>query len=338
MEWSDHGSFFTLSTKVDNLPKLPDGVYNLKWSSKMDKYVLKNLQKEFAFSHKIYNLDKTFIDRVTKTYNNTKNNLGILLHGTRGTGKTVTAKLICNELKLPVLIVNQAYNDLPTFINLIQQDVIIFIDEYEKTYRNNKDSLLSLMDGVLSNEYRRVFLLTTNNTFISENMLQRPGRIRYKKAYEDLTLDTITEIVDDLLIHKEFRENTIEFFSKLNLITVDVVKSVVEEINIHKEPAGSFVDIFNVKKIQTLYNIYRVSEDGTEKLHLTRREEKILEKGPFDINDAGKHCSVGIIEKVISEYKAFIVSYQDDWGSDDKIEYTYRFEKMTSDKHKAYIK
>ncbi len=63
-------------------------------------------------------------------------NMGVLLNGVKGTGKSVTAKLICNELKnfLPIIIVDKAYEGLPQFISKIQQEVIIFIDEFEKVF------------------------------------------------------------------------------------------------------------------------------------------------------------------------------------------------------------
>ena len=59
-------------------------------------------------------------------------------------------------------------------------------------------------------------------------MLQRPGRLRYVKTFEDLTVGVIMEIVDDKLIHKQHREKTVNFISKLDTITIDIVKAVVD--------------------------------------------------------------------------------------------------------------
>jgi hypothetical protein len=182
----------------------------------------------------------------------------------KGTGKTVTAELICNELNLPVILVQKHYGGLVSFLNSIQQDVIIFIDEYEKIYNKYDNSLLSVMDGAFRTDTRKMFLLTTNELSIERNMLQRPSRIRYIKSYTDLTLDVIMEVVDDKLIHTYLRDCTIKMISELPIITMDLVKAVVEEVNIHQQDPALFKDIFNVQGDQAdMYNIFRINEDGS---------------------------------------------------------------------------
>ena len=69
--------------------------------------------------------------------------------------------------------------------------------------------MLSIMDGATNSEHRRVFLLTTNSLYINDNLLQRPGRIRYLKTFKDLTPEIIEEIVDDFLIYKEIPESDV---------------------------------------------------------------------------------------------------------------------------------
>src|SRR5690349_14178251 len=61
---------------------------------------LEHIGNGFEFPYKIYGKDDGFVNRVIKTYNNTVGNLGLLLNGPKGTGKTVTAKRIANGLKL----------------------------------------------------------------------------------------------------------------------------------------------------------------------------------------------------------------------------------------------
>lgn len=260
-QWSESGNNYQLREVSTFKEQLRPGVYKVEFNPKTGFY-LTQTQDDFSFPYKVYGIEKNFINRVVKTYHNTTGNMGVLLNGVKGTGKTVTAKLIANELKLPVLILSEAFQELasalPSFINEIQQDVTIFVDEYEKIFSDRDYSVLTVMDGVLDNGHRRTFLLTTNNTYVNENMIQRPGRIRYLKKYSDLTLDVIMEIVDDKLIHKELRDATIDFISTLELITVDIVKAVVEEVNIHQEDPTVFKDVFNVEQIADKYNVYRV--------------------------------------------------------------------------------
>lgn len=120
------------------------------------------------------------------------------------------------------------------------------------------------MDGVLSNEYRKFFILTTNETYINDNLLQRPGRIRYFKTFSNLKPHVVNEIVDDFLVHKHFRKEVIQFISTLELITIDIAKSIVEEVNIHEESPEMFKDIFNCKKISGRFNIYELTPNAND--------------------------------------------------------------------------
>lgn len=258
-EWITSGNTYILQTQCERYSQLPNAVYSVVVHPKTGQLVLTKTQDNFAFGYKIYGMDSKFINHTMKTYENTNDNLGVLLSGVKGSGKTVTAKLIANRLKLPVLVIPANYKEaLPNFINEIKQDIIVFIDEYEKIYYQDPGALLTVMDGVLNNGFRRVFLLTTNDLAINVNMIQRPGRIRYLKKYEDLGLDIITEIVDDMLVHPELRDTTIEFISTLDIITVDIVISIIEEVNIHKEDPKEFEGFFNIAKGTSRFNVFLV--------------------------------------------------------------------------------
>lgn len=93
--WTCSGNTYTRITSgygVEN--HLPVGVYNIHLT--MTGFHLERYADKFTFPHKIYGLQREFIDHVTKTFRSTEGNLGILLTGTKGTGKTVTAKELAN--------------------------------------------------------------------------------------------------------------------------------------------------------------------------------------------------------------------------------------------------
>jgi len=281
-KWSQSGNDFWLKDITTYVDGLPLGVYTLEKS--MFGFYLTRIEDSFSFSHKIYGLESGLIDRVKRTWESTNKNLGILLNGLKGTGKTVTAKTICNELKLPVILVNSNPEDggVPEYLSSIDQDCIVFIDEYEKIYGEDSD-LLTIMDGVLSSENRKLFLLTTNKTYVNENLIQRPSRIRYFKTFKDLSPNVIEEIVDDLLVHKQHKTDLIKFISNLEIITIDVVKTVIEEVNIHNEAPEEFKDVFNVKKISGRYTLYEVKEDGNKTIETVyKKNVKISPRPPFN--------------------------------------------------------
>jgi len=280
--WSKNGNKF-IPTEISNqIEILPPNIYKIDFDSRIGFY-LTETQDKFIFPYKVYGTEKGFIDRVYKTYHNTKGNLGVLMNGIKGTGKTVTSQLICNKLELPVLIIHSAYENIESFINELQQDIILFFDEYEKIYSNRDYSILTVMDGVLNNTFRKLFLLTTNNSYINDSMLQRPGRIRYVKEFGDLQLDVINEIVEDCLVYKKFKDETIKFISTLEIITVDIVKSIVAEINIHQEGPEAFKDVFNIKQGNSEFDVYEIkikNDKMTEKIKF-----KNIKITPHDILD-----------------------------------------------------
>lgn len=258
--WLDIDNRLYLSNPAVESENLSNGVYRLEMDP-FERLYLSRVFESFTFDYKVYGLETAFVDRVVKTYANTKGNLGILLNGVRGTGKTVSSKIIANSLNQPVIIVDTPFNGTVDFLSSIPQNITIFLDEYEKTFKDSAD-MLTIMDGVLNSDYRRVFLLTTNDLFVERNLLQRPSRVRYMKMFEDLSPKIVEEIIDDYLIHTQFKQDMLKFVSCLELITVDVVKAIIQETNIHEESPYEFADLFNVKKNTGKIDLYMLDEKG----------------------------------------------------------------------------
>ena len=212
---------------------LPKGIYEVKES--MTGYYLNRLGDSFIFNYKLYGINNEFIDHFIKTYNNTTGNLGILFNGIKGTGKTVTAEELCNRLKLPVIIVKscKGEDDMLEFLaTQINFDCIFFFDEYEKEFKESS-SVLSFMDGVHNSQYRKIFLLTTNELEINDNLLGRPSRIRYVRSFGNLPEETTLELLNDILIDNSAIEPVLDLIRQMQIVTVDLVKALAQEVNIH---------------------------------------------------------------------------------------------------------
>lgn len=256
--WSDLNGSIYLMSPPRGLEQLENAVYTI--DKNLMGFYLTKISDNFEFEHKIYGLEDKFIKRVVKTYNSENGNLGVLLNGIKGTGKTVTSKIIANSLNLPIIIVDRQLEDICNFLNDIPQNVVLILDEYEKTFGESTE-MLQIMDGALNSKFRRVFILTTNNLYVDSNLLQRPSRIRYLNKFDHLSPSIVEEIVDDCLIHKQFKNQCVKFISNLELITVDIVKAVIKEVNIHEEEPEQFQEIFNVTKLTGSYSI-KVSIGG----------------------------------------------------------------------------
>jgi len=311
--WNKSGSRYSVSEISEQIEVLPPGVYQAQEGAFKTIYLL-HLEPEFSFPYKIYGKDSGFVKRVKRTYDGTNSNLGILLNGTKGTGKTVTSQLICNALKLPVIIINEDYDNLVNFLNSIQQDVILFMDEYEKTFNPeghyNSTRFLTIMDGVLKGDYRKVFLMTTNELRVEQNMIQRPSRIRYLKTYNNLDIPTICEILDDKLINKAHKDATLKFIAQLELITIDIVCSIVSEVNIHDEAPDAFADVFNVKKLAEVFDVYQIKQSG-DNIVAELYDEKVKLYPPI-MNEDSKREFVGFNLQIDNANIGEIVEYIDD--------------------------
>lgn len=191
--------------------------------------------------------------------------------------KTVTAKLMCNKLNLPVIILNEEFPGLDNWLSKLNQDCIFFMDEFEKKFRrkdiDNSEaagrSLLSIMDGVHNNSgHSHIFILTTNDMYIDNNLISRPSRIRYIKNFGSvISKNILIEYVDDNLKYPEHRDSVMDFIDTLDMATIDIVKSVVEEVNIHNCSVDEFKRFFNVREAKydyncRFYNLYNYEVEG----------------------------------------------------------------------------
>jgi SpoVK/Ycf46/Vps4 family AAA+-type ATPase len=249
-------------------PKLPIGIYHAL-PSKMGIYLEK---AEMKLTHgKIYGDSQDIASHVVSAYlkNSNEKNLGVLFSGGRGLGKTLTTKLIINELKdkYPVISISQYTEDLPQFLENIS-NCIILMDEFEKFMSGNvedaKDSqskqetLLSIFDGNTGCK-GNLFLLTVNSVNkLDENLLSRPGRIRYHYKYESETSKVIKAYCEDFLNNKKLIPELINVLGMSKFVSMDIITSAVQELNDFPEMSPrDLVKYFNIEQsTEILYNIY----------------------------------------------------------------------------------
>lgn len=295
--WLKNGRIFKqVENGIKVIDNLPRRIYNMNFDPDRHEIFLEDYADKFNFDFKIYGMESKLIEHIMKTFNNTTGNLGILFNGSKGTGKTITAKIIANMTELPVIIVNNPYPGLDNFIANISCPCVLFFDEFEKTFdrREGEDiKLLSIMDGVFNSPYRRVFILTTNELCINENFIGRPSRIRYRKSFGNLQPEVIIEYLNDNLNDKSKVKEIVEFIDTLEISTIDILKCIVEEVNIHNCPISEFKHFINVETAKYVYDSDYIWYERDEPHSIELFKETLAKVGTSGLDtDGNEHQSL----------------------------------------------
>ena len=244
-------------SNVESFELLPKGTYLTKYDAPNNVYYLE-LTDDFTMPSKIYGNSDLLSDRYVRTFLDGTKNMGILLTGLKGTGKSLTAKLTALKSNIPVILVTEEFvgEEFKSFLNSIKQQVVVFIDEFEKIYTHDdtQQSLLSLLDGIF--EGKKMFIFTSNmRDRINQYMLNRPGRIRYLGEYDSLENSVINDVIEDTLIDKSQVSGLIDVLDILGMVSMDILVSLVNEMNKYNETAKEAVKYLNVRAENLDYSV-----------------------------------------------------------------------------------
>ena len=272
-KWVNEGGiYFPISGDTVLLRTPGKGVFNVvKSQNPMDARLgLQRIGDSFEFNFKIYELGcEEMLQTIRKTWESEvfvrgEKNLGVIFNGLKGTGKTLSAKLLCNALDLPVVIVQYPYEGLVNFLQSLCFECIVFIDEAEKTFKKGEDDdvLLRLIDGVY-NQTRKLYILTTNQLTLNDNLLGRPGRIRYRFEFGNLLPKAVKDYLDDNLLpeYANQSKSILEQVDLLEISTIDILKALVDEVNIHgRLPESQYLNIPTAKHAFEILEFYYIAE------------------------------------------------------------------------------
>lgn len=252
--------------KIVYKSEIPVGNWLVKWDDLKYEYYLVKMD-DFILPKKIYGNPEKLVNRYLNTFNTTKGNLGIVLSGLKGTGKSLTAKQVCIKSKLPVITITEPYHgaEFNDFIGSISQKCVVFVDEFEKVYdkQEKQQSLLSLLDGVFMGE--KLFLFTSNEiSNYSNYLLNRPGRIHYLKKYDRLDESLMDDILSDLLDNQEYAEGIKGLIGYLEEANVDMLLALIKECNMYGEEPNDAIKYLNIQSSKSRYSILVTDKDGLE--------------------------------------------------------------------------
>lgn len=243
---------------IKTVEQLPAGVWGIGYRSMTNAPFFYKME-DYKTSHgKIYGKVQTIAKHVIDAFDTEKDkNIGALFSGAKGLGKSLTIRLIVEHYMKtrPVIIVDRYTNILSSVLSDLK-DCVIILDEFEKMFKNNNDegmtpqeSLLSVLDGTKSISHN-LYLLSVNDVFkLDDNLISRPGRIRYHFKYENISDDVIREFCNDNLIKERAGDidDVIDAVKSCKVESLDIVQSIVNEMNIFKD--NSVADIIKIMNV-----------------------------------------------------------------------------------------
>ena len=228
--------------------QLPAQAYLACFDSQSGPFLKK--YSDLKVSEKVYGVHSEKVDKVLNSFKIFNRNLGVILSGDKGIGKSLFSKLLsikAIESGYPLIIVNSYFPGVGEYLAEIDQEVVVLFDEFDKTFelseqsrrdsdgekRSPQTEMLTLFDGVAQG--KKLFVVTCNDiNALSKFIVNRPGRFHYHFRFEYPTAAEIEEYLIDSLDTDKAKEqikNVIAFSQKTKL-NYDCLRSIAFELNL----------------------------------------------------------------------------------------------------------
>ena len=258
---------------IETFDELPAGVYSVCFHE-MSGFWLES-RKGFEINEKVYGVHPDKVQKVIGAFSRFNRNLGVILSGDKGIGKSLFAKMLCStavEIGIPVIVVDKFVPGIASYIESIDQEVIVLFDEFDKTFANIKTGnneadpqagLLSLFDG--TSYGKKMFVITCNDlSKLNDYLVNRPGRFHYHFRFEYPDAHEITEYLKDHLqpeCHDQIG-NVIAFSRKVRL-NYDCLRAIAFELSSGVDFSEAIKDLNIINMNEERYTIKLYFKDGT---------------------------------------------------------------------------
>lgn len=267
----NHYDIFDDTLKVYD--KLPPQVYNVRFAMQKGFYLQKSHDMEIRES-KIYGCHDEKVAKVMYAFSKFDRNLGVILSGAKGIGKSLFAKLLAKNFVdngMAVLIVDTFYNGIASYIEEVEDNCLVIFDEFDKTFGGIKNEdgkaspeaqMLSLFDGFSTG--KKLFVITCNDyRSISQYLINRPGRFHYHFRFEYPTGDEVIEYLRDKLSEEYYGEidDVVRFAQRVGL-NYDCLRAIAFELQNGAKFKDAIKDL-NIVNIEVRrYTVTAVYDNG----------------------------------------------------------------------------
>lgn len=204
----------------------------------LEKYVGMDISEP-----KVYGIHDAKVQKVLDSFKSMPRSLGVILSGDKGIGKSLFAKMLAGRAiqnGIPVIVVDKYTDGIASYIESIEQEVMVLFDEFDKTFgeirsedgkASPQTGLLTLFDGISGG--KKLFVVTCNDLYrLNEYLVNRPGRFHYHFRFDYPSAQEIRQYLTDKLAPQYVGEidNVVSFAAKVSL-NYDCLRAIAFELN-----------------------------------------------------------------------------------------------------------
>ena len=248
---------------ISTYDKLPAQAYAIEFNPN-EGFSLVPYQK-ISVNEKTYGVHQQKVEKVKNSFLRSTRNMGVILSGDKGIGKSLFAKMLAAgglADGYPVIVVEQYIPGIAAFINSIEQEVYVLFDEFDKTFNSNRNKgdasdpqteMLGLFDGISIS--KKLFIITCNSLVqLSDFLVNRPGRFHYHFRFSYPGAAEIKEYLKDRNISETEIEKVVNFSAKVRL-NYDCLRAISFEL----ETGETFENCINdLNIVNTEYQEYNI--------------------------------------------------------------------------------
>lgn len=270
--------------------------------------------------------DRTHIELWLKYWEQSESNVGVMLSGPKGVGKSSDIVDFCVRSGAKVIVIDKGMH-IGNLINLLitpeLNNSIIVFDNFEKHFNDEmQQALLPLFNGVYRT--RLCFLVEVNYLDqVNDLYKDRLGRILFHEEYTYLNSDIIIDYVNDQLVNPAYKDEFFGVMQKVNEVTYDILCHTVRVINRLELPPKRAANMLNITPKPMYYKavLEKAGEVVTTALFLQFdivefMEDQMYQKLTFSLNPSFRFSSIDDCKELgqridIGEFQRYIRNYSD---------------------------
>lgn len=278
----------------------PPAVYNVRKTFDSNKNSTYDLvlaedvhNNRFSVPDTIYGDIMKYLKRIWNTFAIAKHSVGAMFIGNSGSGKTDATNILCNiglnnNLYIVMIVNIDPDLGLIKFLNTLDNCIMVF-EEFTKNFNwGMQEKMLTMFSN---SSCKRLYLLNDNEkSNMSNFILDRPGRIKYKRQFSKLDEDVFKKYIVDHGIDptSQFYSDMMDMYKTTTILSMDHVKHIISEHLMYPEDTlKEILNILNVGVLQkeVTYEVIEIKAKDKDEYYKLSRSGKILKDG-FDTGRA----------------------------------------------------